>query len=357
MNSQRATDVLIVGAGIIGLSIARELRKRGVRKLRVIEKGQPGRESSWAAAGILAPQVEAKSDGEFFRLCLQSHRMFRDFAAGLFEETGKNIEYLQDGVLCVGFDEDDETEFQRIFDWQAGAGLNVEQIGRDGLKRLEPQLNERAACGLFYPDNGQVENRMLINALAAFASANDIVIEEGSAVSEITREDGHISVTTSAGYHHAAKTVVLATGAWTSLIKLPETAVPIKVKPMKGQMVSYYAAKSAFRVVYSNRGYVVPRRDGRLLVGATVEDVGFDKSTTDAAESMLTDIGSEIIPSLRALRIAESWSGLRPYVEGGEPFIGAVPGYEDLFAAVGHFRNGILLSPVTAKLIADQICN
>lgn len=349
------SDVLIVGAGVIGLSIARELRKRNAGSICVLEKGQSGREASWAAAGILAPQVEAVCDGEFFRLCLESKRMYSQFAQQLLDETSIDIEHSRNGVICVGFDGADQDEFERIYKWQARAGLKVERLSHNEVIRIEPHLNKDATCGLLFPDNGQVENRKLNEALIAFADFNNIAISSGVEVKEVLSDEGKISLFTSSGTYSSDK-VVLATGAWTSFIKLGEATVPIEVKPMKGQMISFESFREVSRVIYSKRGYVVPRRDGRLLVGATVEDVGFDKTTTDAAESMLRDVGSEIIPSLRGLQISERWSGLRPYVSRGEPFIGAVPGHKNLFAAVGHFRNGILLAPITARMIADLVC-
>jgi glycine oxidase len=160
---------------------------------------------------------------------------------------------------------------------------------------------------------------------------------------------------TDKGTLYSAGMTVLATGAWTSLIQLGGAPLSLPVKPIRGQMICYRPPSNFSHVVYSRRGYLVPRTDGRLLVGATVEDVGFDKSMTDEGIRHLSQVGAEIAPILENIDIADQWAGLRPYALRDEPFIGKVPGMTRVFAAVGHYRNGILLAPITAKMIADQI--
>jgi glycine oxidase len=348
------SDLLIIGSGVIGLTIARELRKRGVGKIRVLEKGQPGCEASWAAAGILAPQVEADEDDEFFRLCYESNKTYSRFADELSDETGIDIELDRRGVLYAGFDGRDETEFEQRFAWQNEAGLKVEKLSSSDIRNLEPNLSDSVRCGLLFPDDGQVENRKLTAALIAFAGAYDIEIDTGVEAKSVRPNGESIEIMTDSDTYHAA-IVVIATGAWTSLIELGENALPVEVKPIRGQMICYRPTETFSRVVYSGRGYIVPRADGRLLVGATVEDTGFDKSVTADGIAGLRHIASEIAPTLENLGIIDQWAGLRPYASGGEPFIGEVPGMKNVFAAVGHYRNGILLAPITAKMIADRI--
>jgi glycine oxidase len=350
----RPTDFLIVGGGVIGLAIARELRRRGAGSIRVLEKGQPGREASWAAAGILAPQVEADADGEFFRLCYESNQSYDEFAAELFEETGVDIELDRHGVIYSGFNERDEEEFDRRFTWQTNVGLNVKKLTSLEVSRLEARISDRVTCGLLFPDDGQVENRKLVEALVEYAARNSIDINCGVEATSIAASSDSVQVVVG-GVTYKAATVVVATGAWTSLIQMPENTLTVQVKPIRGQMICCLPQQNFSHVVYSRRGYVVPRNDGRLLVGATVEDVGFNKSVTDEGIEHLLQVGTEISPMLRGLDIIDRWAGLRPYAFRDEPFVGKVPGTTNVFAAVGHYRNGILLTPITAKMIADQV--
>jgi glycine oxidase len=345
---------VIIGGGVIGLSIARELKKRGVGRIRVLDRGRVGREASWAAAGILAPQVEADDDGEFFRLCYESNRMYRAFADELLHETGVDVELDQSGTLYVGFAERDEGEFVRRYEWQRAAGLKIEKLAQAEIRSLEPDVSDSAACGLYFPDEGQVENRKLVEALAAFARNNGIEISEGVEATGVSiRKDRVAGVETPSG-EIPAEMVVIATGAWASHIQLGGARLPLRVKPIRGQMICYKPELVNIRhVVYSRRGYLVPRTDGRLLAGATVEDVGFDAATTSEGRRTLEDVAAEIAPHLDQSEVTDHWAGLRPYADGGLPYIGPVNGVDGLFAAVGHFRNGILLTPITARLFAD----
>jgi len=349
-------DVIIVGGGVIGLAIARELHMRGIGNISVLDKGAPGREASWAAAGILAPQVEADEADHFFRLCYESNRIYRAFADELFDETGVDIELDQTGTLFVGFDDEDTAEIERRLAWQTAAGLAVKHLDAGETREIEPALSSRIHGGLFFPHDGQVENRKLVEALMRYASLNRINILESADGQSVVLNNGAAAGVTTSTETFSADIVILAAGAWTAAIKIGATVLPVEVKPIRGQMISYRPESPICRhVVYSRRGYLVPRADGRLLVGATAEDVGFDKSMTEAGINDLKAAGAEMAPTLARLNIDDNWAGLRPYAPGGRPVIGRVPSIDDLFAAVGHFRNGILLTPITAKLIADAV--
>jgi len=183
-----------------------------------------------------------------------------------------------------------------------------------------------------------------------------VEIEEGVEVNEIITGNGNVEgVATENGRIHSDR-VVIATGAWSSLIKIGDSALPVKVKPIRGEMICYEPrGVSVQHVVYSRRGYLVPRADGRLLAGATAEDVGFDSETTADGRRTLINVAEEIVPALSDQKLTDHWAGLRPYADGGLPFIGKVEGVGGLFAAVGHFRNGILLTPITARIIGDAV--
>jgi len=330
------TDITIIGGGVIGLSIARELRKRGAGSITVVDKGRIGAEASWAAAGMLAPNAECHADDELFRLCTASNRLYPEFATELLDETGIDIELDRTGTLVVAFSEQESAQLKAKYDWQRNAGIAVEKLSADEILRLEPAISPDVRDGYLYPNDWQVENRKLIAALRKYCEINGIELIENTAVTDLRKEG----------------TVVVTAGAWTNdLLAEPE------VKPIRGQMISLAGGDSRIlrHVIYSPRGYIVPRADGRVLVGATVEDVGFCKEVMPEAIASLSAAAIEIAPSLDEMEIAEAWSGLRPFVAGEMPVIGRVPERENVLVATGHYRNGILLAPITARKIADEI--
>lgn len=356
MNLRDKSDVLIIGGGVIGLGLARELRKKGAGKITVVERGELGREASYAAAGMLAPQAETDREDEFFRFCSESNDLYPTFAAELLDETGIDIELDRSGTLYLAFTEGDSADIRKRYDWQKEAGMAVERLTAEETRKAEPFVSPDVRGSLYFPGDGQVENRKLMQALRLYAEINGIVIGEGTEVTELLTEGGSVTGVSTAQGTLSAGTVVLATGAWTSLIKLGPGAVPLKIKPIKGQMITFQTAKRLFqRVIYSPRGYLVPRADGRVLAGATVEDAGFDKETTAGGIDFLREAAAEIAPSLDSLEIAEKWAGLRPFAADGLPVLGEVAGYENLLAATAHYRNGILLAPLTARIVAEKI--
>jgi glycine oxidase len=357
MGLQKKSDVLIIGGGVIGLSLARELHKKGVRNIAIVDRGQCGMEASYAAAGMLAPHAETDRIDPFFRLCSESAMLYPEFAAELREETGIDIELDREGTLYLSLREADSAELLARYERQKGAGLNVEHLSAEETRKLEPFVSPDVRESLFFPGDWQVENRKLVNALRLYADINGIDIYENTAVTGLETAGVRIKGALTEAETFSADKVVLATGAWTSLIKLDGIrTVPVNVSPVKGQIVAYHTAKRLYRkVIYSPRGYLVPRADGRILAGATVENAGFDKETTIAGIDYLRDTATEISPSLGGLEIAESWAGLRPYASDGLPVIGPIAAVEDLFIATGHFRNGILLAPVTARILAESM--
>lgn len=354
MNLSKNIEVLIIGGGVIGLSIARQLHKKGVDKITILERGKIGRESSYAAAGMLAPSAETERANDFFYLCDASNKLYPQFARELFDETKIDIELDQSGTLYTAFTETDSAEIQRRFEWQK-ANLTVEFLSAAEVGKLEPFISPDVREALFYPNDWQVENRKLLAALERYARLNDIEIVENAVIENLLIENEKSVGAETANRKFHASTIVLATGAWTSLIKMGGFSLP-KIKPIRGQMLSFKTAKRLFqKVIYSPRGYIVPRRDGRILAGATVEDAGFDKSVTTNGIEFLRENALEIAPNLVNLEISEMWAGLRPFASDGLPILGAFPEIENLFVATAHFRNGILLAPKTAEIIADKI--
>jgi glycine oxidase len=280
--------------------------------------------------------------------------MYPHFADELFDETGIDIELDRAGTLAVELD--DRGSLESTFQEQRKAGVNVHALTANEVLDLEPNLSDRVSGGLFYIDNLQVENRKLLNALRVFCDRNDITLIESSPVERLLTENGNVVGAETGSGTILSEQVVLATGSWTSHIKIADDAVPFGIRPILGQMICFKPEKRLINcVIHGPRGYLVPRQDGRILAGSTSEDRGFDKGVTKEVVNKLHTMASELIPVVANEEIVDSWSGLRPCSSDQLPVIGNVPGVSNLTVATGHYRNGILLAPVTAKLVADAI--
>ena len=351
-------EVLIIGGGVIGLSIARGLHKSGVKRITVLEKGRCGEESSWAAAGMLGPQAEANEGGSFFDMTVASRELYPQFAADLLNETDIDIELDRQGTLYLAFSDEDVAEVHKRLKWQRKAGLSVEHLSADEARRAEPFISTDVRGALLFPNDWQVENRKLLTALKRYAELNGIEIREDSPAEQLIVDDNRVIGARTATDTFFASDTILATGAWTSLIKLGDVSLPLKVEPVRGQIVAFQTAKRLFgHVIYSRRGYIVPRADGRILAGSTSENVGFEKAETDTAANALRQMAAEIAPNLSSLTITDHWSGLRPFAMDGFPVLGTFTGIGGLTIATAHYRNGILLAPLTAKIVVDKVVN
>lgn len=351
----RTADVIIIGGGVIGLTIARALRHGGVREVMLIERGHPGAEASWAAGGILAPQVEADHPDDFFRLACASRDLYPAFAQSLQEETGIDVELDRSGTLCVGFTPQDGDELRRRFQWQTDEGLQVEWLTGDEARRLEPCISRNVASALRLPNDWQVENRRLVEALVSANEKLGVQLVTDCAVTALRIEHETVrGVGTSQG-PVAAPIVVVAAGAWSSLINSPGSPL-IEIEPVRGQMLCFAARPEIGRhVIYSPRGYLVPRRDGRVLAGSTAEHVGFEKRVTDDGITAIKAMALEITAAIEGLPVIDSWAGFRPRAKDDLPVLGRCEEARGLFYATGHYRNGILLAPITGQVIADAI--
>ena len=339
------------------MSAARALHKKGFRQITILERGLIGRESSYAAAGMLAPQAETDRRDEFFDFCSASNQIYPQFAAELFAETDVDVELDRSGTLYLAFTGEDVKEIRRRFEWQKAAGLEVEHLSARETRQAEPFASPDVLESLFFPNDWQVENRKLIYALRKYCELYDIEIRENTEIKNLLIENNCIAGAETERGKFSAETVVLATGAWTSLIKAGNFALP-RVLPVRGQMIAFYTAKRIFsKVIYSPRGYIVPRADGRILAGATVEDAGFEKTVTDAGVDFVREHALEIAPSLVNLEIHDAWAGLRPFASDGLPIVGTISEIENLFVATAHYRNGILLAPLTAQILAEKIAD
>ncbi len=346
-------DSVIVGGGVIGLTIARALALRGVRDVCLIERGRFGTEASWAAAGMLLPQVEADAADEFFNLACQSRDLYPAFAAALREETGIDVELDTTGTLYLALTEHDHQEIEKRYEWQTQAGFAVERLSGAEARELEPCISEATLGALRFPKDIQVENRRLLSALSNSVTKLGVDIATETAVDSVTIEGNRVrGVQTSRGAI-SCPTVVIAAGTWSSFIK---TAPVPAIEPVRGQMICLEAKPQLTRhVIYSPRGYIVPRQDGRLLTGSTSENAGFAKCVTAGGIATILRNALEIAPTIAGLPLVDTWAGLRPRAADGLPVIGPCGEIDGLFCATGHYRNGILLAPLTGELISKAI--
>src|SRR5437763_1222684 len=353
--------VVVVGGGV-GLPQAIMLTRRGAA-ITLVERGACGAEASWAAGGMLAPQSEADGSDPFFELACASRDAYPAFAETRLAETGIDIELERTGTLHLAFDEQDEAEIERRCAWQRRAGLAVEYLTATEACSLEPQLSTRVRAALRFPRDGQVENRRLLLALKRALEVYGVRVFEQTEATALRVVDGCVvGVETARGFV-GADAFVMACGAWASLVpfeftpaRLSDESIVPRIEPVRGQMLCFDARPPLTQhVLYSPRGYLVPRRDGRMLAGSTSERAGFTGAVTAAGLQAITAHALEIAPAVAELPLVDAWSGLRPHGANDWPVLGASTEVSNLFFAVGHYRNGILLAPHTADLLAELI--
>lgn len=344
-------DVIVVGGGVIGCSIAWRLAQAGL-KVTLFERRRVGCEASRAAAGMLSPQGESQTPGPFFDLCLRSRTMYRGFADELRDASGIDAQYIDEGTLFVvlqGEDAENKTAWAR---WQLEADLPVEHVSADDVRRLEPAVTETAVRAVFLSQEHQVENRRLMDALELAMKRAGVEVIEDAEVTAIATGHGRVTGVIAKDRRFDAGFVVVAAGAWSSRLLEP-LGLNVKVIPARGQMIALRGETCPItRVLHSSNVYVVPRRDGRILIGATVEYTGFQKGVTVDGVRRLLSAAEDLVPSLGEFEIVETWSGLRPDTNDHLPIIGK-GGPDNLLLATGHFRNGILLAPLTAELVEN----
>jgi glycine oxidase len=350
MTMQQSADVVIVGGGVIGCAIARRAARDGLSVV-VLERGTPGMEASWAAAGMLSPLAEADEPGPFLDLLLAAREMYPDYAAALREETGVDVSYADAGTLYTALREEDEAELEARWRWQSAARLPVERMTAEEARAAEPALSPAVRMALRFPGDHQVDNRALGAALWSAASRAGAEFRLGVHAFRLLREGGRAAgVECAGGERIAAGAVVLAGGAWAGRMDgLPR---PLPVEPVHGQLLALEAVPPLFHhVVDTPRCYLVPRASGRLIVGATVEHTGDRKAVTPWGLRRLIEGAVEAAPALEHAPLAEAWSGLRPGTPDGYPILGTDPDVPNLVYAAGHFRNGILLAPFTSERV------
>jgi glycine oxidase len=347
------SDVLVVGAGLIGLATAYELAKRGVA-VTVYDRAEPARAASWAGAGMLAPFSEELPDPALQAFCRVALDAYPAFVAELHERTGVDARFRRDGTLHVALDDARLAALAALGPGFAANGGAVELLDRAAAREREPMLAPTVAGALFVANEAQVDNRRLGRALIAACTALGVRFER---VTELALEaDGRRvrGLRTTFGFT-AAPIVVNAAGAWAGELPGVPPAARIPVRPVAGEMLALAVPAGTLRaLVWSGHRYLVPRDDGRLLVGATVEERGFDARVTAAGMHDLLAAALAVSPALASFALVETWAGLRPGAHDGRPYLGttALEGY---LAAAGHYRNGILLAPATGRALASLI--
>jgi glycine oxidase len=351
-------SVAIIGAGVIGLGIAWRLAVRGL-SVAVFDKGVSGAGASHAAAGMLAACAEAEPGEEaLVTLGRVSQARWPAFAAELKQASGVDVGLRLEGTLVVALTSDDQARLSHQLTFQQKLGLPLQWISAAETRRREPHLAGKLAGAVFSPEDTQVDNRKLAAALRIAAEAAGARIREHQEVKTISSDAGRVDgIILADGTKVGADVVVLAAGAWSRSIDglAPELRPP--VRPIKGQMLALRmdpAAPLLTHVVWAPGAYLVPRLDGRLLVGATVEEKGYDTSLTAGGILTLLEAAWRVVPAVEELPIDEMWVGHRPGSRDDAPILGTGP-IDGLIYATGHHRNGILLTPVTADAIAQLV--
>ena len=350
-------NVAIIGAGVIGLAIAWRLAQRGA-KVTIFDKGVAGSGASHAAAGMLAAHLEAEPREEnLVALNRASQALWPAFAEEIEAATGMSVGLRAEGTLLLALTGDDQSRLKHVLAFQQSLGLPLEWLTTAEVRRREPHLTPSITGAIFSPQDHQVDNRAVAAALRAAVLKADVTLREQAAVEQVVTNDGRVTGVGVAGETVAADIVILAAGAWSRGISgLPISALP-PVRPVKGQMLALRMDPKApllTHVVWAPGAYLVPRHDGRLLIGATVEEKGFDANLTAGGQLALLEATWRALPGIEELPIDEMWVGFRPGSRDDAPIIGpsSIPG---LVYATGHYRNGILLTPITAEAIATLI--
>ncbi len=349
--------VAIVGGGVCGLGIGWYLAQHGCQ-VTVVERGEAGHGATWAAAGMLAPHVEAEAgEDDLLTLLRASHAMWADFARELEDVSGLPIDYRTEGTLVVAPDRDEAERLKFQYDFQRQHGLPVEWLSGYEARQREPYLARTVTAAIFSPFDHQVDNRKVALALRTAFERSGGVLREHVEVQEIVIQDGQVKGLRLPDAQLDADVVVLAAGAWSRGVKgLPDNVRP-PVRPIKGQMLAVQMPPNApllTHVLWGPHIYLVPRLDGRLLIGATVEEQGFDTHLTAGGQMDLLRDAWEILPGIYDLPIIETWAGLRPGSRDDAPILGLTD-VRGLIMATGHHRNGILLAPITMRKVGELI--
>lgn len=338
-------DVIIVGGGVIGLLTAYYLQKNGAN-VTIIEKNKVGKESSWAGGGILSPLYPWNYSDAVNNLAASSQKEYAHFCESLYQRTGINPEWVESGLLLT----DPASTSDLFTTWQQKYKPEIKILTGKQLQSCEPALNSTHHHALWFPNIAQVRNPRLLAALIADIKSKGVSIIENQPLSQLIQKNGRAIGVKTSQKDYFSDNVIIACGAWSNELNLP---VDIKVKPVLGQMILYKAQPSQLtRIILHDGKYLIPRKDGHILCGSTLEWNGFDKVTTDLAKEALRNFAAEQIPFLTDLEPIQHWSGLRPGSPNSVPYIGEHD-IKGLYFNTGHYRYGVTMGPASAQLLTD----
>jgi len=350
----KTSEVVVVGGGVIGASVAFFLAREGI-EVTLLERDALASGASGAAAGMLMPTGEAASAGTFLAWAQRSLDGFETLASELLERSGVDCEFVRSGTLRIALSAEEASLLRDPVESLEGSRL--EWLDARAVATLEPLATPDALGGVWSPDDAHVRSPLLTRAYAAAARRLGARIEGGTEATGLRVAGGRVTGVTTSGGVWSTSRAILCAGAWSGSGRVwPEGLPTPPVEPVRGQILSVEApTPSPATIVWGLGGYVVPKRDGSLVIGATEERVGFDARVTADGLSTLLDRGRTLVPAVSDCTFRSAWAGLRPGSPDGLPLVGPVPAVEGLALATGHHRNGVLLSPVTGRLIADWV--
>jgi glycine oxidase len=346
--------VIILGGGVIGLSAALECQQRG-HKVTLLEITACGGQASGAAAGMLAPYSEIAEDpDDFFRLSQQSLKLYPKWQQIVKELSGSEFEYRNTGSLYAIFHDAERLPLETRMKWQQNFGVKASILERDELERIEPNLSSNISAALYCPEESHVYAPDYVKALKQACINSGVVIHEHLEHVNILEWQQNVVLQSKNGQRFYGDTLVISNGAWST--ELEDTfGISIPVFPIRGQICAYKMTEPIHHLVFTSQGYLVSKENGSLVCGASEDIAGFDTSVTEKGIARLERWNKKVIPKLHEREPFHRWAGLRPATQDGFPLIGKLMPFEHIIFATGHYRNGILLSPVTANIVADQL--
>lgn len=347
-------DVAVIGAGVIGCAVARELARRGAGRVVVVDRGPPGGEASGAAAGMLAVASSRARRGALADLKRASAALAAPLAAALRSETGIDVEYASSGVLDLAFTSREAEQLGRFLARQRERGFAVEALDGDAVRGRYPEINPAVRCAALFPDDASLNAARLVEALHAAAVQRGVTFRTGAPLRRAVARDGRVEALEVGERRLVPGHVVVAAGAWAREIGTMLRA-PLPIRPDRGEMLAVRPAAPPPLPLFWGEACLVPRPDGEVLIGSTSAPRVGEKVVTAAGAARLLQRAVRMLPSLAEAPVTRVWSGLRPLSTLGRPIIGPLRGYANVTAAVGHHRTGVLLAPITAKLVGELI--
>ena len=340
-------DCIVVGGGLVGMLTARALSGEGL-SVTVLERGEAGREASWAGGGILSPLIPWRYPDSVTELVAWSQRYYPLLVEELHSRTGIDAEWVQSGLLILNTSLDTD-----IREWAGRFNCSIQTLDPLQLRQTEPEVVQAVADSVLLPDVAQIRNPLLCTALARSIRQQGIELHEHTEVTGLDVRANRVQgVQTNRGDFSAGR-VVIASGAWSSLV-MQRAGLTLAVEPVRGQMVMFETVPGLLRhITLHGDHYLIPRQNGLVLAGSTLEYAGYNKITTEEARKTLIEKAVNLVPALAAYRVIKHWAGLRPGTTTGVPYIGEHPQIHGLYVNTGHFRNGVVMAPGSAQLLVD----